>query len=271
MVHTHSQNLRHVSLALALLLFCGPAAAHEFWIEPTKFRPASGERVPLKLYVGQHFAGDALLYNPGQFERYVYVGPTGEASKVPGTLGDDSAGSVPIEDAGLYVVGFYSKKFDINFESYEEFEKYLVAEGLERHRALAKKRAKLRDGVFETYTRCAKALIPAGAPNAAPVDRVLGFPLELVAQNNPYRGDGRLTVQLLYRGKPVADALVVAFDKQRPSDRLGARTGQDGRATLTLARPGVWLVNAVHMIPAPLLSAADWESFWASLTFERPD
>jgi hypothetical protein len=34
-------------------------------------------------------------------------------------------------------------------------------------------------------------------------------------------------------------------------------------------RPGgMWLVKAVHMVPAPAGANADWASFWASLTFE---
>jgi hypothetical protein len=30
----------------------------------------------------------------------------------------------------------------------------------------------------------------------------------------------------------------------------------------------MWLIKAVHMIPAPAGSKAEWASFWASLTFE---
>ena len=33
---------------------------------------------------------------------------------------------------------------------------------------------------------------------------------------------------------------------------------------------GVWLIKAVHMIAAPPGSGAEWESFWASLTFALP-
>ena len=40
--------------------------------------------------------------------------------------------------------------------------------------------------------------------------------------------------------------------------------------TFDLTPPGVWLVKAVHMVPAPAASGADWESLWASLTFEVP-
>ena len=31
-----------------------------------------------------------------------------------------------------------------------------------------------------------------------------------------------------------------------------------------------WLVKAVHMVQAPAGTDADWESLWASLTFEIP-
>jgi len=33
----------------------------------------------------------------------------------------------------------------------------------------------------------------------------------------------------------------------------------------------MWMIKAVHMIPAPAGIDADWSSFWASLTFEIGD
>ena len=40
-----------------LLALAAPAAAHDFWIEPSNFRPAVGAKVPLRLLIGQDFAG----------------------------------------------------------------------------------------------------------------------------------------------------------------------------------------------------------------------
>jgi hypothetical protein len=54
-----------------------------------------------------------------------------------------------------------------------------------------------------------------------------------------------------------------------PDDKVSVRT-VGGRASLVLDRPGLWLVKAVHMVPAPEGSGAEWESLWASLTFELP-
>jgi uncharacterized GH25 family protein len=77
-------------------------------------------------------------------------------------------------------------------------------------------------------------------------------------------------VQLLYQGKPLADNLVIAFNRDRPMDKQRLQTDADGRARLRLSRPGAWLVTSVHLMPASLFSRADWESLWASLTFEVP-
>lgn len=248
-----------------LWLGLGDATAHDFWIEPLNFRPKAGERVPLQLRVGQEFKGDAVLFLPESFERYIYVGGGVEAP-VTGRRGDDPAGSI-VAGTGLQVVGLHTKKFEVRFDSFAEFEAYLVKEGLERNLIAARKHSGSDRKIVEIYSRQAKSLV-AGAANDA-VDHVFGFPLELVAETSPYR-ERELRLRLLYLGRPLADALVVAFSKAEPANKLKARTDDHGRVTLVLPRAGVWLVTSVHMIPQPWYARADWESFWASLTFERP-
>ena len=78
-----------------------------------------------------------------------------------------------------------------------------------------------------------------------------------------------MPLRLIYEGKPLEGALVVAFNKTEPLKKRKARTDKDGRVQFDFNRPGVWLVTAVHMLPAPPKTNADWESVWASLTFER--
>jgi uncharacterized GH25 family protein len=62
--------------------------------------------------------------------------------------------------------------------------------------------------------------------------------------------------------------LVVAINKEDPSAKMTARTDANGRVRLNLPRSGMWMIKAVHMVSAPPDSGADWESIWASLTFE---
>ena len=101
---------------------------------------------------------------------------------------------------------------------------------------------------------------------------VLGLELELMPERDPYtlKPGEALPVRLLYHGKPLDGALVVGVASPGVSGaRVSARTA-GGRAALVLDRPGLWLVKAVHMVPAPEGSGAEWESLWASLTFELP-
>ncbi|MBI3570285.1 MAG: DUF4198 domain-containing protein [Gammaproteobacteria bacterium] len=258
----------HRLLIAALLAFVAPVAAHDFWIEPQAFQTKPGSAVPLRLFVGQDFKGDSVPYFPQKFERYIVAGPAG-TRPIPGVLGDEPAGTVTPAAPGLYVVGLHTKPDSVSFDTSEEFEKYLRKEGLERNLALHQQRQKPGKKIGETYFRCAKSLIAAGPLPEAAVDQALGFPLELIAETNPYRTP-KLRLRLLYQNKPLEGALVVAFNKAEPLAKLKARTDDSGHAEFTLPRSGAWLVTSVHMIPAPFLSGFDWKSLWASLTFERP-
>ncbi len=254
-------------------LFCAAflvttVRAHDFWIEPGSFRPAPGQKVPVHLYVGMDFQGEPVPYIPEWFERYVHVSAQGE-QPVAGLPGDDPAGTLSAA-AGLNVIGYRSARFSVSFDSAEEFEKYLIKEGLERNLALLKQDQASPGKITENYYRCAKALLVSGG-TATPADRVLGFRIELIAEKSPSAGPGPIPFRLLYENRPLAGALVVAFNKAAPLDKLRARTGRDGRVAFTFPRPGIWLVTAVHMIPAPRGTDAQWESIWASLSFERPE
>ncbi len=256
--------------AAAALAWAQSVGAHDFWIEPESFHPTVGRNVPLRLIVGQDFRGETTIFLPELFERYVAVGPEGER-KVRGVPGDDPAGHFKPARDGLYVIGYRGTRNQVRFDTVAEFEQYLGAEGLERVRELPTYRPRPGKPIEEIYSRCAKALVLAGAPSGdLPADRTLGLPLELIAERSPYAPgfDRQLPVRLLYQGKPLAGALVVAFTKNEPGKKLKLRTDHDGRVRLRLDRAGVWLVTAVHLFPAPRGARADWESLWASLTFE---
>jgi uncharacterized GH25 family protein len=147
----------------------------------------------------------------------------------------------------------------------DKFNQYLQEEGLDR---IPRQSA---SPVHEQFSRCAKSLAVAGPADAAHSDRLLGFTLELLAEKNPYslRPGEDLPVRLFYENRPIAGTLVVAFNRQNPLQKQSARTDAQGRVRFRLAQPGLWLVKAVHMTPAPAPAKTGWASYWASLTFER--
>ena len=261
---------RRSAAAALLLLAASTAAAHDFWIEPTGFRPEVGSTVGVRLVVGQRFRGEVLPRNPAMIARFDFVTDAG-AVPIPGKAADDPAGSFRVDAPGLGVIAYRSLESAVSLEA-PKFEEYLKEEGLESVIAARAKRGESAKPSRELFSRSAKSLIQAGGAGDAGFDRVVGLTLELVPEKSPYAlgAGGDLPVRLLFMGRPLAGALVAALPYDAPENRIAARTDRDGRVTLRPPKAGVWLVKAVHMVPVEDNPAADWRSIWASLTFEIP-
>ena len=84
-----------------------------------------------------------------------------------------------------------------------------------------------------------------------------------------------MPVQLLYDGKPLEGARVKVFIGVGTEFTHQILTDADGRATIPAGGPGPYLLNAIYMTEPQGKEAkskgAHWESFWASLTFERKE
>jgi uncharacterized GH25 family protein len=260
-----------LSAILMLLVVVSPARAHDFWIEPTSFDPAPGAVIGLRLRVGQDFMGDAVARDEARIERFVAVGAQGERPIV-GRDGGDPAGFLRIDATTPLLVGYRSRPEFVQLDA-AKFEEYLALEGLDRISAMRASRGERDRPGREIFSRCAKALlVPRTAMiGAHPIDRAIGLRLELISEQNPLRIGQSLSFRLLYEGRPLEGALVVAMNRGAPAAKLRVRTDRQGRVSIQVAQPGVWLIKAVHMISAPPSSNADWESLWASLIFQLPD
>ena len=231
--------------------------------------------------------------------RFVRLGPTPPDSTDlrPALLADSVTPALRCPAPGTHVLVLTSQPSFIELPA-AQFTAYLRAEGLD----LALRQRQEADETTtkpgrEAYRRCAKSLVFAAGPAAppAPADttfrRVLGLPLELVPEQNPYRlrPGAALTVRVLRQGLPVPGALVQVWDASSPlaqgASRFTAKTSLPtpplhftahtnalGRVLVRLPGAGPYLLATVRMELAPptLASRADWLSTWASLTFGGP-
>jgi uncharacterized GH25 family protein len=254
-------------LALSVLL-ASTALAHDVWIEPSSFRPAVGERVAVALRVGQHLQGDPMPRIPVLIERFILKGESREIPVI-GRAGADPAGMTIVGEPGLQWIGYQSNPYPMTIEA-QKFEAYLKDEGLERIIAERAKKGQSAAPGRERFYRCAKSLLDVTGVKTSKADAPLGFTLELMPRKNPYAlhaGD-TLPLSLTFRGKPIANVLVVALRKDAPDQAVRARTDKAGHVSLRLDGAGFWLVKAVHMEAAPPDAGVDWESWWASMTFD---
>ncbi|MFT5503996.1 MAG: hypothetical protein ACI845_000629 [Gammaproteobacteria bacterium] len=264
-------SLSAYSLLLLSLLVAKIALAHEFWIEPASFRPAMGTELSIRLWVGDAFVGLPYRRNPPHIRDFYLVGPTA-TKPVIGLPGSDPAGTVQIDAAGLQIVGYRSAQTITVLEA-NRFGAYLKEEEFTqvlRKRAL---NGQENQPGREAFARYAKSMLLVGGDIGQGYDLALGFELEFIPQVNPYSlrlGDS-LPLRILYRGKPLGNARVVAFNAGNPAEQFITYSDADGRLSFTLHRQGVWLFRSVHIKAAPIIhEKADWVSFWASLTFELP-
>jgi uncharacterized GH25 family protein len=255
-------------LAVALVLSHASIVAHDMWIDPTTFSPELGEIVGVRLRVGQDLLGDPLPRDPALINQFVVEDAAGRKPLV-GRDGADPAGFLRVATPGLLVIGYLSNPSAVELTP-EKFNQYLKEEGLDAVAALRARRHETGAKAREIFSRCAKSLVFSGSAKDGQGVRPLGFTLELVAERNPYalRAGEDLPVRLIYENRPLAGVLVVAMNRLNPSEKLSARTDNDGRVRFRLRRGGMWLVKAVHMVPAPAGTNAEWASYWASLTFE---
>jgi uncharacterized GH25 family protein len=254
-------------LALAVALGGGRVSAHDMWIEPSSFSPVPGQAVALRLRVGQDLNGEPLALAAGLANRFVFQDAA--ASKpIVARLRADTAGLVRVARPGLQIVGYFSNPSVVDLPA-QTFNAYLAEEGLDEIAVRRRQRNEGDAAARELYSRCAKTLMLAGPPDEAQQDVRLGFPLELVAERNPYAlsAGEELPVRLTYEDKPLAGALVVAQNTLDPRTKQAARSDADGRVRFRVGDGGMWLVKTVHMVAAPADSGAHWASYWASLTF----
>jgi uncharacterized GH25 family protein len=272
---TTTASFRRVCHALAAaVMFLGIAAAslhaHDFWMEPRAYRPEAGKLVALRLLVGQDLLGDPIPRDDAAIERFV-MRQGGSEGAIPGRDGGDPAGILRVPGDGLMVVGYQSRPRRIELPR-AKFETYLGEEGLDAVAAMFTGAKQQPQVARERFSRCAKALLSTGAASPSQKDQRLGLRLELVADGNPYTASSRddMRFTLFYESVPRPGALVIAINRNDPSAKLSARSDARGRVSFRFPRRGVWLVKAVHMVALPRGHDADWESFWASLTFELP-
>ena len=277
-------NSLHLRIVAALIALPTVAAAHEFWIAPSRYDAVQGTTIELGAVAGTGFRGEKKPWSPDHAVRFVLRTSKAIDLTRGATPGEVTWTRFAPTDGGGALAAFESDFLPIQLPG-AQFNDYLKAEGLDG--ALAARKGSAAPG-RERYRRCAKAWL-AGV-DAARATAVVGMPLELVPESAPGTG-AALRVHVLWKGRPLTGALVKAwrtsldaastprsvFERDSVSVAWQGRSDAAGTVTIPVRDAGEWLVSAVHMealhatwaSPRSSEEEADWESTWASLTFAR--
>lgn len=264
--------------ALLAIAACGEADAHEFWLSPSTYHPLSGDLVTVSMYVGTGFRGEVKPYAKPRTVRFVVRDQIDRDLMPLATNGDPIAARFHTGDHSGSLIAYESNFATIELPAVE-FDTYLKLEGLSGPLAKRTRRGALEGSGRERYARCAKTWI--GNNWGSRVTKPVGLTLEIVPLADP-TGASLLAVRVLLRGRPLSGALVRAWNRPLAGaqpvdpasrDSVGAvidvRTNTHGEARLDIRRAGEWLLSTVHMEPSTDTAQADWQSWWASLSFGR--
>ena len=202
------------------------------------------------------------------------VSPEGGVSHPPATNWRDEGKTALLNletgRAGTYVVGVSTKHREIDLKA-KDFNEYLAHDGLPDTLAARRKNGELNRDVRERYSKHVRAIFQVGEQLTEDYKTPLGYPVEIIPQQNPYslKAGEILEVLCLLDGKPLSGQFVVAgweTATRRRSRPLNVRTDSAGIARIKLGGRGKWYVKLIHMTPLNE-AGVNYESKWATLTF----
>lgn len=262
--------MRIITAIAAVWALASPAAAHDFWLHPTAFRPASPGDLSLSIQVGHGEDRAAWPVNVKRVLVFRSIGPSGVADRRPQLRQAATTFTVPFAEAGAHVLALQTNHAESTLPP-ARFNAFLEEEGLTPallHRERTKSAGKPGR---EIYSRRAKALVQVGALTGAQphVTRPVGLSLEIVPELDPATlgPGGSLPVMVVWEGRPLPGALVKLTELQADAQTVAQqRTDAAGRATFKPPRAGAWLLDVVWTKPIEHPSA-DFDTTFSSLSF----
>lgn len=265
--------LRLALAGAALLLAAAPLAAHDLFVVPERFQLPAGRPLRVALVNGTFALSENVVARERIRAILVAAGDTAAvaAPTAWSERGETTFVDLPAPPEGTIALGVSLHPATIELAG-EDFDAYLVEEGLEEARLERARLGIAADSARERYAKHAKAILRIGDGGGEGWAEVLGFPAELVPLADPSAlspGD-TLRLRLLVDGAPAAgQTLHAGWKAPRDGVRTAApvRTDTAGVAAIPIAGAGRWFVTSIHLERSsePEL---DYESEWATLTFE---
>jgi hypothetical protein len=177
-------------------------------------------------------------------------------------------------DQGSYVIGMTLKAYRIALNQ-EPFIEYLKTDAYSDIELADYGFDSPSDLVRERYTKLAKTIIQVGDKISDEVTEPLGLLVEIVPMTNPasvHKGEV-LQFRLLKGGEPLINQAVVVGRKtgafaDSEESKLIIHSDDKGVLSLPITHRGNWWLKFIHLEAAPEEDTMDFNSLWASLTFE---
>jgi uncharacterized GH25 family protein len=273
------QMKRALITAVFVLSSVGLLFAHDMFLKLGTFFLDPGSEATVTLLNGTFERSENVITRDRMIDVSI-VGPDTEVSHPEASQwrDEDNAANLDFTTgvAGTYTIGVSTAPNMIELTA-DEFNDYLLHDGVLDILQLRKDRDDLDEPARERYAKHVKAIVQVGDERTAGYDARLGHPVELVPLQNPYdlRPSDTLQVLFLKDGAPMAGQIVYAsyagFEprayQRNQREAVETTTDLNGVARIRIDEPGIWYVRLIHMVPVDEPDV-DYVSNWATLTFE---
>ncbi len=259
----------------------GRSTAHDLFLKLKSYFLQPDSRVTVSLINGTFERSENAIARDRMLDVSV-VGPNDQVSRPATSQWRDENNAALLEfqtgPSGTYTIGVSTAPRIIELAA-DDFNTYLKHDGIVDTLKARTDADELDQDARERYSKHVKAIVQVGDSRTAGYDARLGYPVELVPLQNPYAlkvGDA-LDVLFLKDGQPVTDHIVYAShegfhghdDAGDHVEAFSGRTDKKGIVRVDLNSAGRWYVRTIHMESVDE-QEVDYESNWATLTFEIP-
>lgn len=261
--------IKKVFIVGLLFVLINLVEAHEFWMQPVKFFLQPGEATDVRFYVGEMFMGEPWSLKNHRVEK-LDLHNNSDAKSLLDSIRDDPKVNLrlSIQQEGTHLLALQSNNAFSELDG-EKFNEYLKEDGLDDVLSERKKTGTLNKAAKEFYRRYSKLLVQVGNKRDDTYKKILGHPVEIVPESNPYalkKGDP-VKYKILFDGKPAFGVKVRIWNRyQNRTTIQNIYTEKSGIIETHISNPGPWMVSVVRMVPSQQ-SGAEWQSYWGSLTF----
>jgi uncharacterized GH25 family protein len=257
-----------------LLVGAAIASAHDMFVQPERFFVEENKEVLVRVLNGTFSKSENSIARVRVRDISV-VSPAGRAQVDTSdwsVAGDTSTFRVRTGGPGTYVLAASTRPSVIALAAHD-FNQYLRDDGVPDILAARRRAGRLETPARERYSKHVKALLQVGGVRTAQFATELGYPAELIPLENPYslRPGSSFSVRTLVDGRPVANQYVLYGGRTPNGARIAprsARSDSAGVARVALRGRGTWYVKFIHMAPVEGDTTVDYESKWATLTFQ---
>lgn len=260
-----------VFFSIGIVSLLSSVWAHDLWLVPQPRRLPTGEDIRLLAQTGMKFPESSSAVSPDRLHGAWIVDASGRRELQGGMVdGKSLVFKVRFDKPGVALAAIAVKPKFIHIKA-EEFNEYLEHDGLPQILELREEKGELGVDGREMYAKCAKAILrigEGGTPELA--TRPAGLRIEIVPLKDPYQlsgAGGKLPVQVLFEGQPLQGVYVYPLAEGEDKYLEGFETDAEGKTIVPINRHGLWSLHCIYMRSYSDKSKADWESFFATVSF----